>query len=48
MDKTGLVEKKVISDQITISDMTPKPIPRKRRAHGRRTQNVYHSIMEKQ
>jgi hypothetical protein len=46
MDKTGLVMKNVISDQITIIDRRPKLIPSRRSAHGRRTQNVYHSKIE--
>ena len=43
MDNTGFVLKNVISDQITSSDMIASTTPRRRSAHGRIRQYVYHS-----
>jgi hypothetical protein len=47
MDKTGFVLKNVISDQMTNSDMRANMIPRRRSAHGRRRQYVYHSKIQR-
>lgn len=47
MDKTGFVLKNVISDQITNNDAIANIIPRRRSAHGRIRQYVYHSKIKR-
>jgi hypothetical protein len=47
MDKTGFVLKNVISDQMTNSDIMANMSPRRRSAHGRIRQYVYHSKIQR-